>query len=247
MKRRLLLNLACCAGCFELTSPAFAKAPAGTPAAFAKASAGTPAGSAGASSGRPAAFASSFTGASSVFARGASATFGQKVSAAFGQRAAGKSSGCNTNATIPLIAPGAVECGTDDSFVVSEEAADMVGEQAGESAVAPEFGSEGGKKKWWMFGLVLIAFAAPIVFAALIVLADVWICWAGAGFAGPRGCEIQAGEFGIGAFVTGECEQGRMWSQCGRWKFTAPAVLLRTCTRRWRLRSRRGNFPLGRE
>jgi len=57
-------------GLLELTSPAFAKAPAGTPAAFAKASAGKPAGSASASSGRPAAFASSFTGASSVFARG---------------------------------------------------------------------------------------------------------------------------------------------------------------------------------
>jgi hypothetical protein len=141
-------------GLLELTSPAFAKASAGRPASSARGAAG-----------RPAAFATL------------------------------TASEYKTHATIPSIVPAALVRGAGDPNFVAADAPEMAddqpderageqaderageqpgemaddqpGEQADKSAVAPGVGSGGGRKKWWMFGLALIAFAAPIGFAAL--------------------------------------------------------------------------------
>jgi hypothetical protein len=70
-----------------------------------------------------------------------------------------------TSATIPLISPRGSRSAAGDSPVSFADAGDVSGEQAGKPAVDPGSGSEGGRKKWWTFGLVLIAFAALIAFS----------------------------------------------------------------------------------
>jgi len=124
-----------------------------TSPAFAKASAGMPAGSARGSAG---------------------------VHAAFNTASASE---YKTSATIPLIAPEALDRGACDPSVVSAGAAGTAGEQtsemacaeADESAVAPGVRSEGGRKKWWLFGLALIGLAGPIAITATIALASIGV------------------------------------------------------------------------